>query len=564
MSLGSRAGDFSWWLALNHTDSNGQPLTFPTKLLSTAVATPGTPVSGAVLEKDKSNNPWYVLGDATQYHTVQDHSKVKLAYDFSPVLRASYTLGWWRNDAVGQSQTYLRDAAGKPVYSGTVNIEGRNFNLAATDFNQSRESLEHLMHGLSLKSRTRGVFDWEVAASLYDYQRDLQRAPTTFKPAADNGGAGNLISLKGTGWHTLALKGVWRPDGVGGDHIVDLGVQQDRYQWRQAVFNGVTDWLHGDPVGATSNTFTGDTQLRSLYAQDAWTLSERWKAVLGLRHENWQAFDGAKTTGAAGPVHFADRNQNYLSPKAALGYQANDELTLKLSTGRAVRMPTVGELFQGRGNTDPVTNPDLRPEKSWTTEFSGEWDFGAERLRTTLFHEDTKDSLYSQAIPGTTPIVNSTQNIDHIRTWGLETALQAQDVFTRGVDLQGSLTYADSKIVENASFVATPGDTIGKQQPRVPHWRASALVNWRVTPKLNVAYGARYGSSQFGTLNNSDSNGFTYQGFSKYFTTDLRVRYVFDKQWSAALGIDNLTNATYWNFHPYPQRSYSAELKFDL
>jgi iron complex outermembrane receptor protein len=26
----------------------------------------------------------------------------------------------------------------------------------------------------------------------------------------------------------------------------------------------------------------------------------------------------------------------------------------------------------------------------------------------------------------------------------------------------------------------------------------------------------------------------------------------------------NLNNYRYWNFHPYPQRSYTAELKYDL
>jgi iron complex outermembrane receptor protein len=29
----------------------------------------------------------------------------------------------------------------------------------------------------------------------------------------------------------------------------------------------------------------------------------------------------------------------------------------------------------------------------------------------------------------------------------------------------------------------------------------------------------------------------------------------------AAFGIDNLNNDKFWNFHPYPQRSYTAELK---
>ncbi len=35
-------------------------------------------------------------------------------------------------------------------------------------------------------------------------------------------------------------------------------------------------------------------------------------------------------------------------------------------------------------------------------------------------------------------------------------------------------------------------------------------------------------------------------------------------QASASLGIDNLNNYQYWNFHPYPQRTFMAELKLDL
>jgi iron complex outermembrane receptor protein len=76
--------------------------------------------------------------------------------------------------------------------------------------------------------------------------------------------------------------------------------------------------------------------------------------------------------------------------------------------------------------------------------------------------------------------------------------------------------------------------------------------------------GARYSGKQFSSLDNTDVNGFAYQGTSKYFTTDVRVRYQVNKQWSAAVGIDNLNNYQYWNFHPYPQRTFMAELNFSL
>ena len=53
-------------------------------------------------------------------------------------------------------------------------------------------------------------------------------------------------------------------------------------------------------------------------------------------------------------------------------------------------------------------------------------------------------------------------------------------------------------------------------------------------------------------------------GVSKYFTVDLRAALPGRPSTWRGLGIDNLNNYTYWNFHPYPQRSYSAELKWDL
>jgi iron complex outermembrane recepter protein len=42
------------------------------------------------------------------------------------------------------------------------------------------------------------------------------------------------------------------------------------------------------------------------------------------------------------------------------------------------------------------------------------------------------------------------------------------------------------------------------------------------------------------------------------------VRHRLDKNWTASVGIDNLNNYRYWNFHPYPGRTVLADLKFDF
>jgi iron complex outermembrane receptor protein len=551
-SLGSRAGDWSWWFNIDRTESDSQPLTFATRTLSQGkVAAAGVPVSGAVAGLNRANQPWWLLGDGTRYSSTQDHAKLRLAYDISPTLRASYTLGWWHNESQGRSTTYLRDASGNAVTSGTVNIAGRSYLLApSSDFPSSNESLTHAMQGLSIKSHTHGVLDWEIAASRYDYMQDILRAPTA-------GHAGRIVDGHGTGWDTLALKVTWRPRE---SHTVDAGLQRDSYRWR-SVENATADWVSGDP-GAVNQAFRGDTRLTSAYAQDTWHFAQRWKAMLGARLEHWEAFDG-RTANASTAVDFARRSQSFVSPKAALAYQVSELWVLKGSLGRAVRMPTVSELFQGgiaASGTLINNDPNLKPERSWTGELSAERETDNNLWRVTAFFERTRDALYSQTNVTVVPNVTNIQNVDAMRTHGLETSWRGTDVFVKGLDLAANATWTDSRITRDDKFPAA----VGHWQPRVPQWRASTVATWHASPKWTHTLGVRYSGRQYSTLDNSDPNGFAYQGASRYFTADVRTVYRIDEHWSAAVGIDNLNNQQYWNFHPYPQRTYTAELKVDL
>jgi iron complex outermembrane recepter protein len=175
-ALGSRTGAWSWWLAVSRLDNAGHPIAFANKLTTLGtVSTAGTRVTGAVADKNPKNQDWLILGDTNQIDTVQDQAKAKIAYDFSPTIRASYTLAWWKNDADRLSNSYLKDANGNAVYSGNVNIDGRQYAIANTDFSRSTQHLEHVIHGLTLKSNTRGIFDWELSGS---------RATTTQKMSA--------------------------------------------------------------------------------------------------------------------------------------------------------------------------------------------------------------------------------------------------------------------------------------------------------------------------------------------------------------------------------------------
>jgi len=225
-------------------------------------------------------------------------------------------------------------------------------------------------------------------------------------------------------------------------------------------------------------------------------------------------------------------------------------------------MPTVSELFQGSISANEIVNndPNLKPEKSWTSELTAERAFVGGSARATLFFEETKDALYSQVNVAAAGTVATIQNVDRIRTLGVEAAATANDVLVKGFSVNGSITYADSKITQNDKFPAS----VDKRQPRVPVWRAHALASYTLSSAWSGSLGVRYSSRQYGQLDNSDPNGTAYTGVSNFFTVDARVRYLLTEQVTISLSADNLNGDNYWNFHHYPQRTYAAEIEMNF
>ena len=195
-SLGGRSGDWSWWLNGSHLSSQGQPMAFAWK--ATTSSGTSTEVTGGVVVPGTENQAGRVLGTSTQYHTVQDHSKVKLAYDVTPTMRASYTLGVWQNDSRGSADTYISTSTGTPLYyASKVKVDGNYYSMTGSEFLGSQDNWEHLIHGLSLKTHTQGVWDWEVATSLYDFQQSISRAQATrVSNTSSNEAAYNLNGAK--------------------------------------------------------------------------------------------------------------------------------------------------------------------------------------------------------------------------------------------------------------------------------------------------------------------------------------------------------------------------------
>lgn len=554
-SLGARRGRFAGWLSFGRLDSESHPITFATLPASSGTAGAGTPVTGAIADTGPRGQPWYVVAATGIGTTHQDQAKLKLAFDVADDIRLSYVLGQWTNDAQRSAESYLRDAAGNPVYSGPVTIEGRRYSLAPSAIPLQEAEQAQRMQALSLKKHGRSAWNWTLAASRFDYVRDRVRSPLVALPDARAGGAGRIADGDGTGWTTATAHATWKP---GAAHVVEFGLQSDRYRLDAEVSN-TSDWRLGAPESRAS-AFGGTTALRSAYVQDTWSIDPTWTLSLGARVEHWSAKDG-RLSNATTTLGFPTRSEVAYSPKAALKYAPDADWSIKASVGRAVRFPTVSELYQGSIATDAIVNNDpfLQPETSLTSELSWLKNVALGRVRATLFHESTRDALYSQTDVRTVPSVTSIQNVGRIRTDGLELATELTGVGLEDLDVNASATFTQSIITANPAFPASEG----QWQPRVPRWRANVVATYHPGERWSFTGAVRYSGRQFNTLDNGDTRADTYTGTSAFLVADARVHYRHDAHWSGALGIDNLGDRTYWNFHPYNQRTWTAELRYD-
>jgi iron complex outermembrane receptor protein len=558
-TIGDKTGPLSWFVSVNHVDSKSQPLAYVTVNQSPTVNTPGVPVTGVFDKLSRNGTPIFVIGAGGFEHQRQDNLKAKLALELPRDIKLTWQTGLFLNDTNSHAQSYLQDANGDDVFGGVVNIEGRNIRIPDTAFpNQVYHFDErHWMHAATLEQNTDNFY-WSVVGSIYDYAKDDQRIPGS--PAAmQSGGAGSIVRMGGAGWRTLDLHGFTKS--IRG-HELHAGAHYDGFTLKSRRF-ATDDWTDGAP-GPLTQESQGHTRTLALWAEDHWMLAPKLMLTLGGRYEWWKAYGGRNFNAA--PLLDVDqpnRTDEGFSPKASVRWQPARRWSVTLSGGRALRFPTVSELYQSTsvGNNIQSPNPDLKPEKATSAELAVERGLGDGSIRLSVFHESIRDALISQTapLPGQTQLFSYVQNIGRVRTNGVEIAGEKRNLLP-GIDLSGSVTLADPRIVSDPVFPAAEGKMI----PQVPHRKATIVATWRPTDKLSLTAAARYSSRMYGTIDNSDRVGHTWQGFEGFVVADARALYRFSPHWSVSAGVENIFDKRYFLFHPFPGRTVTAELNWHL
>ena len=235
---------------------------------------------------NKQGVPANVVGTGALAHSQQTSGNLRLAYDVSPLVQATYSLGIWNNHQTSNPQTYLTSTVtGAPTFAGIAGFASNKYTWDQT----------HLSNAISLKSDTKGVFDFDLSASSYNYLQDILLNPFTVAPTGVGYSLnGKITRNDGTNWQNADAKGIWRPFGVDGPHEVSFGVHGDRYRLENPVYRVVglvCDLRPPAPVSFTP-TGVGETRTGALWLQDAWKIVPNLKLTLGGRLETWRALDG--------------------------------------------------------------------------------------------------------------------------------------------------------------------------------------------------------------------------------------------------------------------------------
>ncbi len=573
MFVGNRNGRLSWFVAANFLDGFQQPLTY------TTVSAPPAGTTGTIAALNKQGVIADVVGTGALIHTQQTSANFKAAYDLLPTVQATYALGIWNNIQTSNPQTYLTSTAtGLPTFGGVSSFASNEYT-----WNQT-----HMSNAVSLKSDTKGTYDFDISASSYNYLQDIMLNPYTVTATGlGYSQNGKITRNDGTNWQNVDAKGIWRPDGYGGPQEISFGIHGDRYYFTNPVY-GSSVW--SDPASNTGQLYSdgvGETRTGALWAQDAYRFAPMWKLTLGGRLETWQALDGfnvnttASSTGTITSTTATSQPElraTNFSPKASLAFEPNKDWTVTANFGEAYRYPTVTELYQNVtvSNVVALPNPNLTPEQDLNGELNIERKWIDGRVRLSLFDERTNNAIISQTnlvteTTGAQVMATSISNVAAIRMNGAELSADKDNVAIKGLQLFGSVTYVDSRILSDPTWVGTnpltglPDTVVGKRVPYVPDWRAKFGYTYRWaddTWAWTVA--ARYSGKQYSTLDNTDIVPHVYGAFDDYFVVDTKLHYNATKNFSFDAGIDNLFNEQYFLFHPFPGRTYVLAAKYQF
>jgi outer membrane receptor protein involved in Fe transport len=278
-------------------------------------------------------------------------------------------------------------------------------------------------------------------------------------------------------------------------------------------------------------------------------LDERLIVNLGGRYDWIETSDGANfdTAAAAGrppyDVQYDTKRLENFSPKLGIVYHPDNRTTLRASSGKGFRAPTLFELYKvhvrSAGRFYRFANPDLEPEEIWS------YDVGVERSlwdnlwgRLTFYQSFAKDYIGDRLL-STQVLSNGTlrefyqlENVEEVDIYGIE--LEWRWEVMRALALFGNYTFNVSKIAKNENNPETAGNYL----PNDPRHKVHVGARYTNPRWLDVTLLTNYYSDIYYDSANTLKTG-------DYWTVDVSLSRKFRNHVTLFLNMENIFDKKY-------------------
>jgi iron complex outermembrane receptor protein len=285
------------------------------------------------------------------------------------------------------------------------------------------------------------------------------------------------------------------------------------------------------------------------FSMDCRFLSDNVIMNLGARYDWIETSDGENwdTVASAGrPAyanHFDRESEGSFSPKLGLAWHIDDKTTVRTSTGKGFRAPSLFELYKvhvrGGGTYYREANPDLEPEEIWS------YDLGFERFITpevrakiTFYQSFAKDYIGDRLI-GTVPISGGRarydymlDNISEVTIYGAESEIQWTPA--NNITLFANYTWNVSKVDKDANNAALEGNDLTNDPRHKLHGGLTYTNPSLITASLIGNYYADIYYDNENTLKTDD-----------YWTVDFALSRKFRDRFTVFVNAENLFDKEY-------------------
>ena len=582
ISAGDRFGDFAISGFFNHIENQGQPQMWDAQTLipdddASLVGETVTPVTGAQYGQDTAGQTTLITGDSGIEETINDLYSLKMSYDLTENLRAMFNINFedfertTGMDDLG-ARNYIRQADGTQ-YWGTgktwASQDGYAFKPTKRSWGASRyapsESVRQtLSYGFNLSGQINDDWSIDTSASYFDAFKDLNYRYDNSPLDINNNGEGDIVD-KEMWWATFDFK-------LATDHLFgnkDLGFMWG-YQYHQADLNTIT-W-NSDNIGAKEQSSIkqdagGETQLHSGFAQLDYDFLGDFNVMAGARFDYWAASGGHDVKNGWGGYNrsFDDREQTRVSPKASISWAPN-EFSARYSFSRAYRFALAQELYESvsAGANKSVADPSLGPENGNFHNLTLAYEIPQGLVSVDFFYNTIEDEIMNTRKLVDGQNLSTFLGIDKTETIGVQMVYKQDNLFDLPLDLNLNGTWLDKQIVANSGRE----ELVGKQWVRTSNWKANGSATYHITDQWDTTFMANYRGPQYAQEDNSDTTDGVYGASDEYLLLNVKTQYkqplANDMTATFSMGVDNLLNENYFDYHPYPQRTYFANVSLDI